>query len=393
MSGSSRRKKVLIFALAAGLTGFLGVQTLAWRHMVSMEKSVSRLTSQVDTLRAGLGNADPHAVSPLLLDYSLDVPGRGEVFPAMTTSGAPEYWPVALLQITNAADRAIMQIVTTEIPGWSRRSEETVIIGSREARQLHLEPELLPRAYTNGEIRSAVLEVRARSLDGTVLYSQNRPVLIHPGSDIYWGRQFANAQVAARWVTPHDPAVLELISQARRHLPDSRMTGYAGSGSLREVAKQVREQSQAIFQAMQESGISYVNSLFVMGDYFGEAQRVRLPRETLRLGAANCMDITVAFASAIENLDMQPLIVILPGHAIVGVRLGPNSDDILYLDLTVLPGGSFLAAAQGARDLLRTTPTEKTLVVDVSAARMLGLYPLAADESPGTLSTLSPSHN
>ena len=40
---------------------------------------------------------------------------------------------------------------------------------------------------------------------------------------------------------------------------------------------------------------------------------------------------------------MKPVIVIVPGHAFTGVRLGPNSSDFLYLDLTVLPRGTFAA--------------------------------------------------
>jgi hypothetical protein len=376
-----------------GLTAiavFGGLIVLTFQRVHETGSRVSRLESQVDTLRSGFGATSGATVSPLLVEYHLDVPGRGEVFPAMTTSGAPEYWPLAILRITNTADRAIMQIVTVEIPGWSRRREETVIIGAHEERQLELEPELLPRAYANEEIRSASMDVRARSLNGQVLFSKNRPVLIHPGSDIYWGRQFANAQVAARWVTPHDPAILDLVSQAREFIPEGRLAGYSVStGSPGEISRHVRLQAMAIYQALQKSGISYVNSLFVMGDYFGEAQRVRLPAETLRLRSANCMDITVAFASAVENLDMQPLLVILPGHAVAGVRLGPNSDEVLYLDLTVLPERSFGDAIRSAEQVLSSTPDEKTLVVDVAAARVLGLYPLVPEQPSGTVSSFS----
>src|SRR4051794_2357978 len=35
-------------------------------------------------------------VTPLLLQYKLDLPGRGEIFPALS-SEARDYWPVAIL--------------------------------------------------------------------------------------------------------------------------------------------------------------------------------------------------------------------------------------------------------------------------------------------------------
>jgi hypothetical protein len=89
------------------------------------------------------------------------------------------------------------------------------------------------------------------------------------------------------------------------------------------------------------------------------------------------MDLTVAYASALENLGLQPLLVIVPGHAFAGVRLERNSDHVLHLDLTALPGGSFEAAAARARGWLDRTPRDQVLVVDVATARALGVYPLA----------------
>jgi hypothetical protein len=125
-----------------------------------------------------------------------------------------------------------------------------------------------------------------------------------------------------------------------------------------------------------------------MGEHVNEAQRIRLPRETLRLASANCMDVSVVFASAMENLGMQPLVVIVPGHAFAGVRLGPGSEGVLYVDLTVLPNGSFEAAVARARGWLEKTAPEELLAVDVAATRALGIYPLseraqAAEGEPG----------
>jgi len=42
----------------------------------------------------------------------------------------------------------------------------------------------------------------------------------------------------------------------------------------------------------------------------------------------------------------------------------------------VLPGGSFSSAVARAESWVRKTPEKKVLVVDVAAARTLGVYPL-----------------
>jgi hypothetical protein len=122
--------------------------------------------------------------------------------------------------------------------------------------------------------------------------------------------------------------------------------------------------------------MSYVSSIFTFGDFIDQAQRIRLPRETLSLSNANCIDVSVLFAAAMENLDLKPVIVIVPGHAFAGVRLGPQSSDILYLDLTVLPKGTLNAAVSRANGWLKKTPPDQVITVDISAARALGIYPM-----------------
>lgn len=322
-------------------------------------------------------------VSPLLVQYKLDVPGRGEVFPALTAAqAAADYWPLAILTITNTSNQPIVQVISAEIPDWSRRLQQSIVVGPQQTTALRINPELTPIAFSNAEIARASLHLNVADERGTTMFAQTRPVLIHSGSDLYWGKQFSNAQVVARWVTPHDPSVLRLVSDAHKFVPGGRMPGYGTtSQSKTMLTQQVTRQAEAVFKALQRSGFNYVSSIYTFGGFTNVAQRIRLPRETLNLDSANCMDISVVFASAIENLGMKPVLVIVPGHAWTGVRLGPDSADILYVDLTVLPKGNFKKAQQRAQYWLKKTPPEQVLTVDVAAARRMGLYPLpAADE-------------
>jgi hypothetical protein len=380
-----RRLKRLLTALVASSVLFCAVAAVSLLRVHRLRNTVAELAGQVDRLQGAVARRDAEAAwpaSPLLMDYQLDVPGRGEVFPAMSEVEAPEYWPLAVLRVTNTADRAVAQTVSAEIPGWSRRSERSLVVGPRETQRVAIQPELLPRALDNEETRRARLEVRATGPDSSILFVEGRTILIHGGSEIYWGRRFANAQVTARWVTPHDPAVLALVAQARRFVPRGRLAGYNAGPDSASVAGHVRTQAGAIFRALQHAGISYVSSLFVMGEHVGQAQRIRLPRETLALATANCMDVSVAFASAAENIGLQPVVVIVPGHAFAGVRLERDSPNVLYVDLTVLPTGGFASAAARAESWLRKTPQKEVLVVDVAAARTLGVYPLAPRTPP-----------
>lgn len=329
-------------------------------------------------------------VSPLQVQYQLDLPGRGEIFPALAGSRASDYWPVAVLNISNTANRPVLQVITAQVRGWTAELRQTVVVGPHETRSLRLEPELLPQAFENSEIRRATLEVEAQDAATGYNFAQQRPVLLHSASDLFWGKKFSNAQLLARWVTPHDEAVLQLVSRAERFIPGGRLRGY----NLLPRAKldvQVRQQAAAVFEAMKRSRISYVSSIYTFGNFPDETQRIRLPRETLELSNANCIDVSVAFASAMENLGMQPVIVIVPGHAFTGVRLVPNSQSVLYVDLTVLPNGSFNEAIARAEKWMKKTPISEVLTVDVGAARSLGIYPLplpTAEEPAVTTSSL-----
>lgn len=347
---------------------------------------VRKLTLTTIAERPAIARTAPSvnvAVSPLLVKYDLDLPGRGEVFPALVaTSGSAEYWPLAILTIANTAKQPVMQLISAEIAGWSQRQEFTLVIGPQETRTLQLNPTLLPEAFGLDEVQRANFNIRVTDVNTGTAYAQTRPVLIHSGSDFYWGKQFANAQVVSRWVTPHDPSVLQLVADARRSVPNGRLPGYNSARTPAALKAQVTQQAQAIFAAMKRSQLGYVTSIFTFGDQSGWAQRIRLPRETLSLKTANCIDVSVAFASAVENLGMNPLIVIVPGHAFTGVRVGPDSTEILYLDLTVLPRGTFAQAQARAREYMSATPTERILTVDVAATRKMGVYPLPSPRMP-----------
>ena len=354
-------------AMAAGLL-------LSWRYFYQITAPDPH-----DEVLAALALQPSAAdVSPLLVHYNLNVPGRGEIFPALSAASASDYWPLAVLTIANASERPTVQAVSAEVPGWSTPVKLTVILAAHETRQLPLNPDLLPSAFDNTEIRRAILKVQVRGPLDEINFSKSQTVYVHSAFDLFWGSKFSNAQFVARWVTPHDPAVLKLVSAARSYTARGRLPGYEQepfSEAARE--QEVREEARALFDAFRHSGVTYVSSIFTFGDFKAEAQRIRLPDETLSLQSANCIDVSVAYASAIENLGMSPVILIVPGHAFVGVRLAPQSPKILYLDLTVLPRGSFQQAMARARSWLSSTPPDKLLSVDVAAARALGIYPMA----------------
>jgi hypothetical protein len=321
--------------------------------------------------------AAPQQISPLQVHFQLDVPGRGEIFPALESERPTDYWPLALLTISNTGDHPAIESVSAEVLGWSEPFQQILMLAPRETRKLALTPELLPRAYQNTDMRRAILRVEAKEPWADSGFSKQVPVFLHSAFDLYWGPKFQNAQLLARWVTPHDPSVLRLVSEGRAYMPGGRLRGYDEyQPNEKALEAEVRAEARALFEALRHSGLGYVSSIYTFGNFVDSAQRIRLPEETLSLRNANCIDVSVAYASMLENIGIDPLIFIVPGHAFVGLRLAPHSRDTLYLDLTVLPQGGFLTAIRRAENWRSKIPASQVLTVDISAARALGIYPM-----------------
>ncbi len=384
VSARAARALAMVFLLTTlGLGGALG-----WGWMFVSKLALQPLPDPPLPAKMRPSSAP---VSPLQIQYQLNLPGRGDIFPAFADGKAADFWPLAVLSISNTSKKPVLQIITAEVRGWSTVLRETAVIGPGEARTFKLDPELLPGAYQNGEIEQATLAVEVKEPASGYTFAQQRRVFLHSASDFFWGSRFANAQLLARWVTPHDDPVLQLVSEAKRYVPGGKLRGYNQAAGIK-VETQVRQQVEAVFRALKQSRISYVTSIYTFGNYPGETQRIRLPRETLALKNANCIDVSLVFASAMENLGMQPVIVIVPGHAFTGVRLGANSQKILYLDLTVLPNGTLLSAMRRARAWLKEKPASEVLAVDVGAARSLGVYPMPTGPVPATTAVQAPTY-
>ena len=163
----------VIFAIAAFLlAGALAASWMWFRHLaLQPPQAVVPTFARPKVLTPG-------PVTPLLLQYKLDLPGRGEIFPAMS-SAAREYWSVAILTISNSADRPALQIISAHVAGWTDTLQESLVVAPGETRVVKLSPGLLPRAYQNAEVRRATLDVRVTGDEHQVTFAESRPVLLH----------------------------------------------------------------------------------------------------------------------------------------------------------------------------------------------------------------------
>jgi hypothetical protein len=87
-------------------------------------------------------------------------------------------------------------------------------------------------------------------------------------------------------------------------------------------------------------------------------QRVRLPRESLQDGEANCIDGTLLFASLLEAASLSPAIVLVPGHAFIAWETWKQKDEWRFLETTMIGKATFEEACHSAEAMAKRYRTE-----------------------------------
>ena len=268
------------------------------------------------------------------------------------------------------------------IEGYSDQAVEVVELGLR-ASEVRLSPTLQPQMLHNlTELTPATLHVVIDDVEHDKLLEHltYRVWLLARNSaqtavkDLTSGNVKDLSRFLGAYVTPNTPSIMRFLRQVAEHHPRKRLAGY-------QPDEPVEEQVQAIFQALkEESKITYVNSLVDFNPQEGtKSQRIRLPRESLEEGQANCIDGTVLFASLLEAISLSPAIVLVPKHAFVGWETGKNSGRWNYLETTQIGSHDFADAVDFATRLANVYEKQRDTTGDDAWFRRWPLRELRAE--------------
>jgi Transglutaminase-like superfamily len=179
------------------------------------------------------------------------------------------------------------------------------------------------------------LHIQVTDTGKHLYYLNDIPVLFHSRWLMQWVA--ANRLKIAAWVTPDDPAIGTLVIKAAHHLSlepppvPSAMVGYSRANS-----KEVIAQVDAIYDALRLD--YHMNYLQASVPYSGPGnnmvatQNIKLPSEVLQQRSGMCIELTVLLASAVERIGLHAEIVIIPGHAFLGVAVTPDNKHFEYWD-------------------------------------------------------------
>lgn len=171
---------------------------------------------------------------------------------------------------------------------------------------------------------------------------------------------------ALQRIRPNDIRGLEMgcIDKVSDELTTDSLQAYQFSNPVERLAN-VMAQAMAVFNALSEMGLKYVDFTSSEGSGQYEFQRVNLPRETLREKRGVCLDFSCLVASVLEGMGLNPVLVFPPGHAMVGVIV--SSDRIPYVGNVDYSRCRFIhemevETGDGHKDRIQAVFMESTLI-------------------------------
>lgn len=290
--------------------------------------------------------------------------------------------------------------LSVRLPGWLRPSTLDVrlpVAGKRYALYPTMEWEFgLLRSFTDAAPETISFELQLddqkseRKVERVRLRSINEaPYFIvdaKSNTDLAW--------MFAAYVDEDHPLVRTILSDALKTKIVKRFDGYQSRD-----ARQAMNQVYAIWNALQKRGIRYSSITRTGNGKTGVlSQHVRFIDESFGNAEANCVDGSVLFASLLRKIDLNPALVMVPGHMFVAFELKPGGERS-YLETTliddVLPSAgdesddasfaSFARASerghaqfQKARARFGDRKQPEYQIIDIGAARDIGVAPIGA---------------
>jgi len=310
-------------------------------------------------------------------------------------------FPFVTVTLDNTApgSKDIPVLVSAVVDNYSDPDTTAVSVVAQKKEHVSLLPPLRPSAIaTLNDTQPATLRVviERNTSPKDVINTRTFPIRLHARNTALLALKKPDDSIKdlsdylAAWVTPRHPEIEKMLPKAARHHSRQELVGYvADANTLPELAITVREQARAIFNALRDINLVYVDSAGLEVTSEQVTQHVRLPGDTLMMGgAANCIDASVLFASLLMAASIDPVLVLVPGHSFVGWHIWRSVNQYEFLEMTEINKGDFDAAQQSAQRRYDKAqikghherplfdPNGFLRVIDVVACRKKGILPL-----------------
>ncbi len=203
-------------------------------------------------------------------------------------------------------------------------------------------------------------------------------------------------ELLCTFVTPNMEVISHLMGDVAREL-EKRTYSSAIDGYQSGDRKRVYAICEAIFRVIHDWGINYSNPASSFGM---PGQRIRFADMIYKYRLGTCLDLTLLFASVMEQCGLHPVIMLHTGHAYIGCHLEDHYfpdiplddlqtirklvdlDEFLVLETMQVAGNfTFSEAEATARKKHLNIDDSFHCAVDVIRARYSGISPLPLKRS------------
>ena len=272
-----------------------------------------------------------------------------------------------LFTVEYSSSSPIALVVSMSIVGLSQVQAQT-IDATNNLQSVSMLPQFIPQNFRKLTFEDhASLHVQVTDDSKHLYYLNDIPLVLHSRWVMQWIT--ANRLKIAAWVTPNDPSVGDLVLKAANHLPlepppvPTAMVGYSKAN-----ARQVIAQVDAIYDALRvDYKIRYLQASVPYsgpGDASAATQNIKLPAEVLQQRSGMCIELTLLLASAVEHIGLHAEIVIIPGHAFLGVAVTPDDKHFEYWDAVQVNNNVVGDSANVATDAVYSTNVQQHTIVD-----------------------------
>lgn len=309
-----------------------------------------------------------------------DLPILTGLYDAFNKVYNDEYAPASVI-ICNNSSRIEKFKIECEIMGISYKYIKEVFVEPYRVDRIKVAPRLIEDKVKNIRINTEFdICVRVTNPNLEIIYEETSRCLLYPREvfiDILKNKtkdwKIDLRSFLARWITPTNKLIEEIIAEAAKNLPNGIQGASSGNNNI------MQREMKSIYDCLSRS-IRYVARplAFAEGDY--HAQNISLPSTTLRCNSGNCIDLSVLLASCFETLKLHTYIVLVPGHAFLKVEL--PREELIYLESTYIGKKEYFEAVESARDKYEEYFSEKgpkvdgAYEVDVMVARKSNILPM-----------------
>lgn len=253
----------------------------------------------------------------------------------------------------------------------------------------------------NIKLSSNFLYSLTEKMVGTIFVKikKNEEVLLNTNSNIeilaydQWSGLLVMPEIIAAFITPNHAKITEVIMKSRKILEkwcgNPSFTGYQSNNP-----NVIKMQMAAIYATLQSENIAYC---MPPASFEASGQRVRLSDSVLEQKLGTCLDLSLLYASCLEAVGLNPMLIFIKGHAFAGCwlenqcfsecvqedislltkRIAEGINEICLMECTCFTAGKIIefddAVKAGENNLI---PEEFHLLVDVRRTRGSGITPI-----------------